>query len=101
MIKTKKQRDKKKQNTKTPKLKKTKKLVYWTGVGSRNDGLHSPKEFLRIVQAEYLNWNLDYSQPKTTNKNAKLKRFTINGKALKKNDIEAWMKVANAKWVIA
>lgn len=73
-------------------------LIYWTGPGSKNNGLHTRKEFLRIVQAEYLNWNLDYSQPKTTTKNAKLKRFTINGKVLKKNDIEAWMNVANAKW---
>jgi hypothetical protein len=81
-------------------MSKTSKLIYWTGPGSKNNGLHTRKEFLRIVQAEYLNWNLDYSQPKTTNKNAKLKRFTINGKVLKKNDIEAWMNVANAKWII-
>jgi hypothetical protein len=80
-------------------MSKTSKLIYWTGPGSKNNGLHTRKEFLRIVQAEYLNWNLDYSQPKTTNKNAKLKRFTINGKVLKKNDIEAWMNVSNAKWV--
>ena len=65
-------------------MSKTSKLIYWTGPGSKNNGLHTRKEFLRIVQAEYLNWNLDYAQPKTTNKNAKLKRFTINGKVLKK-----------------
>jgi len=73
-------------------------LIYWTGPGSNINGLHTRKEFLRIVQAEYLNWNLDYSQPETKTKNPKFKRFAINGKVLKKDDIEAWMNVANAKW---
>ena len=97
MAKTKKLKQKK---TKTIKNKKTNKLVYWTGPGSRNDGLHSPKEFLRIAQGEYLDWNIKCPPNKNieNKKNNKLKRFQICGKVLKRNDIEGWMKIANAKW---
>jgi hypothetical protein len=71
----------------------TKKLIYWTGYGAKNNGLHSPKEFLDIIQYQYPFWQIDC----LTNKNKPKSHYC--GKIMKENDIEEWMNFANAKWV--
>jgi len=71
----------------------TKKLIYWTGYGAKNNGLHSPKEFLDIIQYQYPFWQIDC----LTNKNKPKSHYC--GKIIKENDIEEWMNFANAKWV--
>ena len=79
------------------KIKKTEKLIYWTGSGSKNNGLHTPKEFLTIVQYQYPYWNIKCPPNKNIQtKNKKRKRFEICGKVMK--SIEDWMKLTNAKW---
>ena len=82
--------------TKTKKTKKTKKLIYWTGPGSKNNGLHTPKEFLTIIQYQYPYWNIKCPPNKNIQtKTKKRKRFEICGKVIA---IEGWMKLANARW---
>ena len=84
------------QKSKPIKIKKTEKLIYWTGPGSKNNGLHTPKEFLAIVQYQYPYWNIKCPQNKNIQtKNKKRKRFEICGKVIA---IEGWMKFANARW---
>ena len=80
---------------KTLKMKNTKKLIYWTGDGARNDGIHTPKEFLGIIQYQYPFWQIECLQNK--NKNRPNSKYC--GKVIKENDIEEWMKFANAKWI--
>ena len=87
--------------TKKQKNKKTKhsdKLIYWTGDGAKNNGLHTPKEFLGIIQYQYPFWQIKCLQHKNKNKN-KTKNKKYCGKVIKENDIEEWMRFANAKWV--
>ena len=85
----------KKSKSKKIKIKNTNKLIYWTGDGARNDGLHSPKEFLDIIQYQYPFWQIECLQNKHKNKpNSK-----YCGKVIKENDLKEWMKFANAKWV--
>ena len=85
------------QKLKPIKIKKTEKLIYWTGSGSKNNGLHTPKEFLTIVQYQYPYWNIKCPPNKNIQtKNKKRKRFEICGKVMK--SIEDWMKLTNAKW---
>ena len=80
------------------KLKKTKELIYWTGPGSKNKGLHTPEEFLTIVQYQYPYWNIECPQNKNMQtKYKKRKRFEICGKVM--TTIEDWMKLTNARWV--
>ena len=85
------------QKLKPIKIKKTEKLIYWTGSGSKNNGLHTPKEFLTIVQYQYPYWNIKCPPNKNIQtKNKKRKKFEICGKVMK--SIEDWMKLTNAKW---
>ena len=63
--------------------------IYWTGPGSRIDGIHTKKEFIRIVLNEYpdhVYWRRrgDTEVPP--------------GK-IKKTDITGWMQFVNATWV--
>ena len=89
-------KNQKTQKLQTLKIKKNKKLIYWTGDGARNDGIHTPKEFLDIIQYQYPFWQIECLQNKNKNKpNSK-----YCGKVIKENDIEEWMKFANAKWVM-
>lgn len=80
---------------KTLKMKNTNKLIYWTGDGARNDGLHTPKEFLDIIQYQYPFWQIECLQNKNKNK----PNSHYCGKVIKENDLKEWMKFANAKWV--
>ena len=86
------------QKSKSIKIKKTEKLIYWTGSGSKNNGLHTPKEFLTIVRYQYPYWNIECPQNKNMQtKYKKRKRFEICGKVM--TTIEDWMKLTNARWV--
>jgi hypothetical protein len=83
------------QKAQTLKMKNTNKLIYWTGDGARNDGLHTPKEFLGIIQYQYPFWQIECLQNKNKNK----PNSHYCGKVIKENDLKEWMKFANAKWV--
>ena len=63
--------------------------IYWTGPGSRIDGIHTKKEFIRIVRNEYP-------------EHVYLRRHGDKGVPpgkFKDSDITGWMHFVNATWV--
>lgn len=65
------------------------KKIAWTGLGSNPLGVHTKKEFLNIVHKEYsdnIYWRLRGDQ-------------AIPDGKIKKNDINGWMNLVDAKWV--
>jgi hypothetical protein len=63
--------------------------IYWTGPGSKIDGLHTKKEFLEIMPKMY---------PEHVYRRMRGDRFIPPGR-FKLNDIDGWMTFANARWL--
>jgi hypothetical protein len=63
--------------------------IYWIGVGSKTTGLHTKKEFLRLVRGAH---------PEAIYWRRRGDTIIPEGK-LKRNDIEGWIEIADAKWV--
>ena len=96
-LKLQKSKTQKSKPIKIKKTEKTEKLIYWTGPGSKNNGLHTPEEFLTIVRYQYPYWDIKCPQNKNIQtKTKKRKRFEICGKVM--TTIEDWMKLTNARW---
>ena len=63
--------------------------IYWTGWGSKTNGLHTKEEFLNIVHVQFIDHY--YGRQKGD-------RFIPDGK-IKGDDIEGWMELVGATWV--
>ena len=80
-----------KANKKTRKNKAKKmprRKIFWTGIGSNLDGLHTKDEFLQIMYAQYPHTLYSRRRGDTVMPNDKIK----------KGDIDAWMEFAGAKY---
>ena len=62
--------------------------IYWTGPGSKIDGLHTKKEFLNIIRKEY---------PEYVYRRMRGDIGVPPGK-LKTTDVDGWMAFVNAVW---
>jgi hypothetical protein len=63
--------------------------IYWIGLGSRSNGLHTKKEFLDIMRRQYsevVYWRI------------RGERAVPLGK-INKNDIEGWVQFTGARWI--
>jgi hypothetical protein len=63
--------------------------IYWIGLGSKTDGLHTKKDFLDLMRKQY---------PENVYYRRKGDKEIPDGQ-IKKYDIESWMHFAGAKWV--
>ena len=63
--------------------------IYWIGVGSKTSGLHTKKEFLRIMSRQYPDHNY---------RRIRGERFIPPGK-IKRNDIDGWLALTGAVYV--
>jgi hypothetical protein len=63
--------------------------IYWTGPGSKIDGLHTKKEFIDIMSKSYFDHVYRRMRGDTGVPPGKIKR----------NDIDGWMAFVNARWV--
>ena len=62
--------------------------IYYTGIGSKTDGLHTKDEFLQIMYAQF---------PETRYLRRRGDTVMPNDK-IKKGDIDSWMEFAGAKY---
>lgn len=62
--------------------------IYWTGPGSKTDGLHTKQEFLNTMKKTY---------PEHVYWRMRGDTVVPPGK-FKKDDIDGWMAFANARW---
>jgi hypothetical protein len=63
--------------------------IYWTGPGSKRDGLHTKKEFIDLMPKSY---------PEHVYRRMRGDTDIPPGK-IKRNDIDGWMAFVNARWV--
>ena len=60
-------------------------MIYYTGIGSKTDGIHTQKEFLKIMHNQFpemVAW--------------KLKGVPLPPEKIKKNDLARWLKFSGA-----
>jgi len=60
-------------------------MIYYTGIGSKIDGIHTQKEFLKIMHTKFpemIAW--------------KLKGVPLSPEKIKKNDLARWLKFSGA-----
>jgi len=65
------------------------KKIFWTGIGSKEDGFHTKEEFLKIMRNQYpevVYWRFKGDPP------------GIPEGKLKKDDINGWMHFAGANY---
>jgi hypothetical protein len=61
--------------------------IYWVGEGSRIDGLHTKKEFLRIMRDQH--WNMVQYR---------IRKQPVDPTKIKKQDLGAWMEFVGAEF---